>query len=107
MLNRQDRQRLAAIESELAEGDPRFAEKFDKLGDRRWLARRGFRRLLMGGIVFLGIVAAFCLVSGLPMSAITLGAFSALGAVLLRTGGLLPGRAGQEQDNPSAEGSDG
>ncbi len=103
MLNRQDRQRLAAIESELTEDDPRFAEKFDKLGGRGWLARRGFRRLLMGGIVFLAVVAVFCLVSGLPMSAITLGAFSAVGVVLLRTGGLLPRPADQAKDEQSSE----
>lgn len=101
MLNRQDRQRLAAIESELTEDDPRFAEKFDKLGERRWLARRGVRGLLMGGVVFLGIVAVFCLVMGLPLSAITLGAFSGLGVFLLRTGGILPRSA--SQDEPSSE----
>ena len=101
MLNRQDRQRLATIESELTEDDPRFAERFDKLGERRWLARRGFRRLLMGGVVFLALVAVFCLVIGLPLSAITLGAFSGLGVFLLRTGGILPSCAAWGE--PSAE----
>ena len=99
MLNRQDRQRLAAIESELAEDDPRFAEKFDKLGERRWPARRGTRGLLMGGVVFLGIVAVFCLVIGLPLSAITLGTFSGLGVYVLRTGGILPRRASQDESS--------
>lgn len=98
MLSRQDRQRLEAIESGLIENDPRFAAKFDRLGHQGWLACRGVRPLLMGAVFFLATLALVCLVSGLPLSAITLGGLSALGAFLLRTGALVSSRLRTARD---------
>ncbi|MDA3648459.1 DUF3040 domain-containing protein [Saccharopolyspora indica] len=79
MLSRHERDRLAEIESALASGDPRLAEKFERFDGRRdWT---GVRRLLVV-LVFalIALLAVLCLLSGLVLSAITLFTAAAAGA---------------------------
>lgn len=71
MLSRHERDRLAEIESALASGDPRLAEKFERFDGRRdWT---GVRRVLVFLVFALvGLLALLCMLSGLVLSAITL-----------------------------------
>ncbi len=86
MLSKRERERLAAIESSLAEDDPQLAELFNDFRDghgRKWTAR-GF--VLVTMIVFFGALALVCVFAGQVPAALTLMAMAGTCGVFLWSG---------------------
>lgn len=90
MLNRDDREQLAAIESALAESDPGFVEKINRLSGRFPWFTPAVHGVLWGVLTAMGVLTVFCLLGGMWLSAAILGTLATTTAILLRTGLLLP-----------------
>lgn len=92
MLNRHDRERLAAIESALAESDPGFVDEINRLSGRFPWFTPAVHGVVWGVLTAMGVLTVFCLLGGMWLSAAVLGTLAASAAILLRTEILLPPR---------------
>lgn len=90
MLNRHDRERLAAIESALAKSDPGFVNKINRLNGRASWGLPVVHGMLWGALSAIGVLTLFCLLGGLWLSATVLGTLTVTAAVMLYTGVLMP-----------------